>query len=690
MHRCSQKIARTAQLTAWQNIRQSSSGQTSKSKYGAGTGVAVATTGGAVGFMGIMGYAAWSDENRKVIDHTIPGAQYVTDSLLGRVPTTPKPSPPVYVPPKPVFKEPPPQRAPSKQASVKDTSSEKGSQNEAAGKQTMDMEKKKDRAELAKQDESAMQASPAPPLTAPPPSPSATDTAAPSKEGRSSPPLLDLIQAASKGVTAALSAAEEAAAVVQKQSAVAIQSLERGELDDAVKASVASAVSTAEQAFKQAQIRVTELATGIACTKSAGAGDSSLGAAEEAITELGPAIVKVKDVISDSLNTMVNIEVLCGALQEARTKLSAELKEVFPNVSSLDAEKQLQLMLGYAYNKITAMQKQIQDKQKVLDEIRKRGPIEGGSGGVSEALLQAELDKLRHQLTLQHRSDLGRQQEELESEVRGQLKRQAAAHAEHLGDELGRQELELAAHWQLKLFDELNKEKDRQFKEIASIRGRLLGLQSVVSARADADKAARAARQLWLACQALRNTLRLGRENASTWDEQLQPLQPHLTAIAVAGGDNLFVSAVVGTVSSVAAERGVYTEEALRHRFARVDTVAKRVAMVPENGASLLRYLLSYVQSVLLIQASSSPSDEQLLDKPVNIHDLSTFDILDRARSCLTADDLLGCVRWLNQLTGESRRVAEDWRQEARRTLELRQVADALMAHAAATTATAV
>lgn len=61
--------------------------------------------------------------------------------------------------------------------------------------------------------------------------------------------------------------------------------------------------------------------------------------------------------------------------------------------------------------------------------------------------------------------------------MRGQLKRQAAAHAEYLGEELGRQEQELAAHWQLKLFDELNKEKDRQFKEIATIRGKLLGLQ---------------------------------------------------------------------------------------------------------------------------------------------------------------------------------------------------------------------
>ncbi|KAF2350054.1 Mitochondrial inner membrane protein Mitofilin [Trinorchestia longiramus] len=287
-------------------------------------------------------------------------------------------------------------------------------------------------------------------------------------------------------------------------------------------------------------------------------------------------------------------------------------------------------------------------------------------------------------------SDLGRQQEELEAEVRGQLKRQAAAHSEHLSDVLAKQEHEITAAWQLKLYDEINKEKDRHYRDVATIRAKLLGLQSAVQARAAADRAAYEARALWLACQALRNTIRLGKEGATSWDEQLQPLKSHLTAISVSAGQEEFVKGILDTVSSEAAERGVCTEEALRHRFARVLTMARRVALVPENGGSLLRYLLSYVQSILLVQASYSATDAELLDQPINVHNLNTFDILDRANECLTADDMLGCVRWLNQLTGESRRVAHDWKEEARRTLETRQAADALMAYAAATTATAL
>lgn len=95
--------------------------------------------------------------NMQVIDANIPGAQYVTDTLLGRVPLTPKPSLPMFVPPKPVIKESPPQQAPSKQTAVKDAPSEKKSPDEAPVKQTMDKEKKKEKAALPKSDDSALQ-----------------------------------------------------------------------------------------------------------------------------------------------------------------------------------------------------------------------------------------------------------------------------------------------------------------------------------------------------------------------------------------------------------------------------------------------------------------------------------------------------------------------------------------------------
>ena len=75
------------------------------------------------------------------------------------------------------------------------------------------------------------------------------------------------------------------------------------------------------------------------------------------------------------------------------------------------------------------------------------------------------------------RNDLGRQQEELEAEVRGQLKRQTEAHSEHVTDALTKQGHELDAQWQMRLYDEISKERDRNMQDIAAVKGRLQGLQ---------------------------------------------------------------------------------------------------------------------------------------------------------------------------------------------------------------------
>ena len=72
---------------------------------------------------------------------------------------------------------------------------------------------------------------------------------------------------------------------------------------------------------------------------------------------------------------------------------------------------------------------------------------------------------------------MSRQKEELEAEVRGQLKRQAAAHSEHLSDMLARRELEVTKAWQAKLFDDIVKEKDRHLREIAGVKGKVQGLK---------------------------------------------------------------------------------------------------------------------------------------------------------------------------------------------------------------------
>jgi len=213
-------------------------------------------------------------------------------------------------------------------------------------------------------------------------------------------------------------------------------------------------------------------------------------------------------------------------------------------------------------------------------------------------------------------------------------------------------------------------------------------LLCLLSDRAEVDKVARRAQELWLACQTLHSVITEGDPDAKStvWEERLKPLQPELEAITAALSEKSdLISTVIGSVPETAVTRGVWPESALAERFTRVRSVARRVALVDESGGSMFRYFISYVMSLfvfrqpLLAEAAHYDDDAEL-----DADQLTTFVLLDRAADALERGSLEQAVRYVNHLRGESRRVASDWLTEARLLLETRQAADVLVAFAVA------
>lgn len=85
-------------------------------------------------------------------------------------------------------------------------------------------------------------------------------------------------------------------------------------------------------------------------------------------------------------------------------------------------------------------------------------------------------------------------------------------------------------------------------------------------------------------------------------------------------------------IPEAAKERGVYPEDALRERFLKVEKVSRQLALVPEEGARLHMYVLSYIQSLLLLKAANPIPQAELNDEKVDFSKLSTNEILQRAR----------------------------------------------------------
>ncbi|XP_069988940.1 MICOS complex subunit MIC60 isoform X2 [Penaeus vannamei] len=725
--------------------------QSTHSGGGGGSKVLIASAGVTSLVAGVVGYAAWSNDNRKSIENTIPGSGYVLGALLGPVMEP--------LPPKPVTKDvglmkkkldrekkkkkeeevapavtegeaaklEPPAVVEVSTEPVKDdevvleqVSSETVPEGKVELEPTAAVPSEAEIAgissDIAGADTPGTEliiTTPGQPEKAPESSneaPAVSDLETRLASGEIEQDvenatltkvLEDLASAAQKQLTTALASAEDAAVIIRQHAEKAYLAIDAGQDKEILFAAVAElsekkaeVVKTAQEKINQAEEAVEKLKEQIADGLSSGLtrDNKSLITAEESLAELKYAVENIKTIISQSERDSKVVSDYRNLVESGREQFEAEVRSLLPEVklgetSDKLTRDELNLLIAHAHRKVLQLQNQLARLQ-TLEHDRFKEALNkqrDDDAGLLEAKVNASLEKQKQQLEVEYKRKVAQLREELESELRAQLKRQAAAHSDHLADVLTVQEKELESKWSELLQDKVQTEKDKYLSSVAVMQGQLDGLKNALTARADVDKAAYSARELWLACESLRSALRLGKEGAKSWEEQLKPLDEHITAIKTAGGENSYLSAVIGAVSEEARTRGVYTEDALRERFIKVDRICKRVSMIGDNGGSLIKYMLSYVQSFLILNAFEYLPGSEVRDEEVPVDSLSVYDILARARYCLDKDDLLQSVRYMNLLRGEARNVASSWIKEARLTLETRQAADALLAHAAAT-----
>ncbi|XP_043400802.1 MICOS complex subunit MIC60 isoform X7 [Chelonia mydas] len=347
----------------------------------------------------------------------------------------------------------------------------------------------------------------------------------------------------------------------------------------------------------------------------------------------------------------------------------------------------LNSLIAHAHRRIDQLNSELAD-QRVREQQHIEAALEKQKLEDKRALETAVAKALEHrksEIQIDQDKKIEEVREVMESEMRTQLRRQAAAHTDHLREVLKIQEQELKLEFQQSLSEKLN-EQEMQFKrltqeqldnftlDINTAYARLKGIEQAVESHAVAEEEARKAHQLWLSVEALKYSLK-----TASGDSPTEPLECAVEAIKANCSDNAFTEALVAALPQESLTRGVYSEEALRARFCTVQKLAKRVAMIDETRNSLYQYLLSYLQSLLLFHPPQLKPPAELSPE-----DLDTFKLLSYASYCIEHGDLELAAKFVNQLKGESRRVAQDWLTEARMTLETKQVVDILTAYASA------
>ncbi|XP_047512095.1 MICOS complex subunit Mic60 isoform X1 [Pieris napi] len=404
----------------------------------------------------------------------------------------------------------------------------------------------------------------------------------------------------------------------------------------------------------------------------------SIAATQRYIKQFRADLSQAENEYKECLEKAVLSDKYWNKVEAARKAYKDELQMLFPGVNlaarKLELKGDTDLLLLYTLKQVQYLQNEIAELQTTRDLKIKRA-IECHD---EQAIIEAKVEDMIKRERLEKEKEFQKKslavQAEANRKLKEQLKKQFEIQQEVLQDQLSRKEKEVLGKFSRSVSEQVEKERVVFKRELATMAGKLMAIEQTLKQRAKAETEARRSQSLWAAAEALHAATRRTTQHALLTHE--------ITALEKAGKDDKLVQTVLQGIPKEVREKGIVTEKALRDKFDTLEKSAVKVALVGREGAGLPVYFLSWLQSKLLFQKFAEIPKDELDNLPTDFTKLDTFDIIQRARYYMDHGDLSSALRYINLLQGAPRAVAKPWLDSARRHLEIRQAAEAVMAHA--------
>ncbi|CCD63791.1 MICOS complex subunit MIC60-1 [Caenorhabditis elegans] len=408
--------------------------------------------------------------------------------------------------------------------------------------------------------------------------------------------------------------------------------------------------------------------------------------AQETANKLSHQLDEINALVNKSRQESAVLNQYKDLIEKSRQQFALEMKSILPNVDIHAKDKnlnedELNALIAHAHLKVDQLRCQLSDQQ-VREELHISKALEEqrlADERIASEKLSIEMSRVGRQNELEIERALVESRSSWEGELENQLKRTASAHSEHLEQVIRTQRQLFEIEQNQKVEEAVLQERNLHSKQVGAALSRLEGIEEALGSRVALDNENRRAKQFWIACHNLIDTLKHGNKAGNNIDERRLPLNESLNLLKEVNPEDEFVNAIIDSFPKQATTVGTYTEQDLKNRFEQLYKIGRKTASIDENGGTLGAYFWSYVKSLFLVDM---PQQYGNLDA-IDVNNTDNYEILSRAKQYVHNGDLDKAIRVVQLLKGQPAHLARDWIVDTRSYLESRLLAQLLVAHAA-------